>query len=366
MHVADYIAGFIKKGFLWGMRRIGYRSFIITDPFMKVVFYSYLAYTDDITEFFPNAEYKLDIWMNMPQAFLYGIQEFPLPHLLYRRYDIPPFTDEPLIFIVGDFNYASKSYARSVILRELESVQDMVRKDFLNVLLINTRHEDEVEESIGCILAGSVFRAMGFLVDITGYPGHGFYLEKPFVRGHFIHKYPDIMAWRTETVTKLRSTGIINIGAFLPEITIHSLYGPAPRVNPDVKLPSIDTDDVIAIGEVEPSYRRTYSGYKQVLEYNDLGQADFVFLIAPDVPGYSDISYLSLNPFSLRLEFKKSTKTDPEKRNALKYILDVIVKSSLLLNIAPEKIITKKNIASWHDLIALPITMDLQEILKTF
>ncbi|WFO74930.1 hypothetical protein J4526_07610 [Desulfurococcaceae archaeon MEX13E-LK6-19] len=363
MHVSDYIAGFIRKGFLWGMKRNGYRSFIITDPFMKVIFYSYLAFMDSIPDFFPNAKHKPDIWMNMPQANLYGIQEFPLPHLLYRDLNIPPFTDEPLLLLIGDFNYASRSYARDVILRELENVRDLIRRDYLNVILVNIRHEEEVEETIGCILGGSVLRAMGFLVDVAGYAGHGLYLEKPFVKGHFIMKFPDIIAWRTEINNELVDKGIIHTGAFLPEITIYSLYGPAPRIEPDVKLPLISSDNIITIGEVEPSYRRAHSGYKQALEYDSLGQADLVFLIAPDVPRCNEISCLTLNPFSMRINIKKSTKVRPEKKNSLKYILETFTKSALLLNVAPEKILIEYRITSWHDLVTLPVTINTKDII---
>ena len=47
---------------------------------------------------------------------------------------------------------------------------DKIRDDYLNLFIIDVR------EALGEIMSGLVLRFLGFIVDITGNPGHGVYL----------------------------------------------------------------------------------------------------------------------------------------------------------------------------------------------
>ena len=71
------------------------------------------------------------------------------------------------------------SSARRAVRQHIEPYLDKIRDDYLNLFIIDVRRG--VEEVLGEILSGLVLRSLGFIVDITGNPGHGVYLDARFL-----------------------------------------------------------------------------------------------------------------------------------------------------------------------------------------
>ncbi len=259
---------FIESGLLWGIRPLsplGY-AYEIADSYVKIVFYSYLSQYNRIVEEFLYGEPKPDIWESMPTAKLLGQVEFPLPHLQYRSLELPPFTDEPIILVFVDwdlYSYSRMSSARRAVRRHIEPYLDKVREDYLNLIIVDVRRG--VEEALGGILGGLILRSLGFLVDVTGNPSHGVYLPSRISR-----KYPDIIAWKNEQTKLLEDEGIVRCGAFLPELSVVSLYGPPPCQNTTVKLDGelLEANDLrtgivsLAREPCSPKYASLISGQK--------------------------------------------------------------------------------------------------------
>jgi hypothetical protein len=356
----DYL---IKSKLLWGVRPLssyGY-AWEITDPHMKVVFYSYLSQYNRIVEEFLYGKPKPDIWEVLPSAKLLGEIEVPVPHLSYRNLELPPFTDDLLVLLFVDwdlYDYSRMSSARRAVRRLVEPYMDKIRDDYLNLFIIDVRRG--VEESLGEILSGLVLRSLGFVVDITGNPGHGVYLPARVSR-----KYPDVMAWRTEETMLLQEEGILECGAFLPELSVISLYGRPPcyeaKQNLEVELP--DSGDLILAGEIEPSAARIHGGLRQVEVYENLGYSDVTFIAAPEACRRTSntTSCIDLQP-PLKTRLLLGGKTIRENKDFLKYILEFMTRSTLLLNFSPGDV--TKQLEEWHEIISLPSQIEIKELIK--
>ncbi len=355
---------FIKSGLLWGVKPLSSSGYLyeIVDSHMKVAFYSYLSQYSGIVEEFLYGKPKPDIWEVMPTAKLLGQIEFPLPHLQYRNLELPPFTDEPIILMFVDwdlYSYTRMSSARRAVRRLIEPYLDKIREDYLNLIIIDVRRG--VEEVLGGILGGLILRYLGLLVDITGNPGHGVYLPSRISR-----KYPDIIAWNNEQTRLLREQGIIKCGAFLSELSVISLYGSPPCQNTsiklDVKLP--EADELIIVGEVEPSPERIHGGVRQVETYDELGYSDITLIIAPEAcRRTSGISCIDLEP-PLQARFHLSSRVESNKRLFLDEILGFMTKSTLLLNIEPSKLLGLHRVQYWHDIATIPMRIKMKEIIN--
>lgn len=353
---------FLKLGLLWGIRPLssyGY-AWEITDPYMKVVFYSYLSQYNRIVEEFLYGKPKPDIWEGMPTAKLLGEVEAPLPHLLYRNLGAPPFTDESLVLVFVDwdlYNYSRMSSARRAVRRHIEPYMDKIRDDYLNLFIIDVRRG--VEEALGGILSGLVLRSLGFIVDITGNPSHGVYLPTEVSK-----KYPDLIAWRTGETRLLQEEGVIECGSFLPELSVITLYGSPPcskaEVNLDFELPELG--DLILIGEVEPSATRIHGGLRQAKVYDEMGYSDITFIAAPEAcRRTSDTSCIDLQP-PIKARLLPSKKTAKENKEFLKGTLELMTWSTLLLNFSPGDIISQ--LQEWHEIVLLPLKMGMRELIE--
>ncbi len=353
---------FLKLGLLWGVRPLssyGY-AWEVIDPHMKVVFYSYLSQYNRVVEEFLDGKPKPDIWEVMPSAKLLGEVEVPVPHLSYRNLELTPFTEEPLVLVFVDwdlYNHSRMSSARRAVRRHIEPYVDKIRDDYLNLFIIDVSRG--VEEALGEILSGLVLRSLGFIVDITGNPGHGVYLPARVSR-----KYPDMMAWRTSETGLLQEEGIIKCGSFLPELSVVSLYGKPPcnkaELNLEVELP--ESEELILIGEVEPSAPRIHGGLKQVENYDELGYSDTTFIAAPEAcRRTSNTSCIDLQP-PLKVRLMPSGKVRDNNKEFLKNILEFMTRSTLLLNFSPGSVINE--LQEWHEVISLPFKIDIKELIK--
>lgn len=164
----------------------------------------------------------------------------------------------------------------------------------------------------------------------------------------------------------LREQGIIKCGAFLPELSVISLYGPPPCQNTttklDVKLP--EADELIIVGEVEPSPQRIHGGIRQVEIYDGLGYSDITLIIAPEAcRRTSGVSCIDLElPPQARFHFSNRVRSD--KRVFLDEILSFMTKSTLLLNTKPSKLLGLYRFQHWHDIAVIPMRIEMNEIIS--
>ena len=157
---------------------------------------------------------------------------------------------------------------------------------------------------------------------------------------------------------------ILECGAFLPELSVISLYGRPPcyeaKQNLEVELP--DSGNLMLIGEIEPSAVRINGGLRQVEVYEKLGYSDVTFIAAPEAcRRTSEASYIDLQP-PLKTRLLLSDKTISENKDFLKYILEFMTRSTLLLNFRPGD--NTSQLEEWHEIISLPYRMEIKELIK--
>ncbi len=128
----------------------------------------------------------------------------------------------------------------------------------------------------------------------------------------------------------------------------------------EVELP--ESEELILIGEVEPSAPRIHGGLKQVENYDELGYSDTTFIAAPEAcRRTSNTSCIDLQP-PLKVRLMLSGKVRDDNKEFLKNVLEFMTRSTLLLNFSPGSVISE--LQEWHEVISLPFKIDIKELIK--